>query len=111
MKLPTAAIASLLLVSPSSVLARHVEEESSSKLRSRHVKTQDIDIGKGSGNKSRVFIKYAPNKKEAVANAIGAAGGLFHYAYDTVIHQFGPLNTFAASVPTLHGCRRCRRRR
>ena len=99
MKLPTAAIASLLLVSPSSVLARLVEEESSSN-RSRHVKTQDIDIGKVSGNKSRVFIKYAPNKKEAVANAIGAAGGLFHYGYDTVIHQFGALNTFAASVPT-----------
>ncbi len=62
MKLPTAAIASLLLVLPS-VLARLVEEESSSKLRSRHITTQDIDIGKGSGDKSRVFIKYAPNKK------------------------------------------------
>ncbi len=63
MKLPTAAIASLLLVLPISVLARLVEEESSSKLRLRHIKTQDIDIGKGSGNKSRIFIKYAPNKK------------------------------------------------
>ena len=63
MKLPTAAIASLLLVFPISVLARFVEEESSSKLRSRHIKTQDINIGKGSGDKSRVFIKYTPNKK------------------------------------------------
>ena len=63
MKLPTAAITSLLLVFPISVLACFVEEESSSKLRSRHIKTQDIDIGKGSGNKSRVFIEYAPNKK------------------------------------------------
>jgi hypothetical protein len=44
-------------------LARFVEEESSSKLCSRHIKTQDINIGKGSGDKSRVFIKYTPNKK------------------------------------------------
>ncbi len=38
--------------------------------------------------------------KEAVANAIGATGSLFHYGYDTAIHQFDSLNTFAVSVPT-----------
>jgi hypothetical protein len=26
------------------------------------------------------------HKKEVVANAIGTAGSLFHYGYDTVIH-------------------------
>jgi hypothetical protein len=40
------------------------------------------------------------HKKEAVANAIGSTGSLFHYGYDTVIHQFDSLNTFAVSVPT-----------
>jgi hypothetical protein len=40
------------------------------------------------------------HKKEAVANAISATGSLFHYGYDTVIHQFDALNTFAVSVPT-----------
>jgi hypothetical protein len=40
------------------------------------------------------------HKKEAVANAIGSTGSLFHYGYDTAIHQFDSLNTFAVSVPT-----------
>ncbi|KAL3809805.1 hypothetical protein ACHAXA_010388 [Cyclostephanos tholiformis] len=53
-------------------------------------KTHDINNSKGN---SRVFIKFAHDKRESVAQALRATGGAFHYGIDT-------LNTFVVSLPT-----------
>ncbi|KAL3802716.1 hypothetical protein ACHAW5_000968 [Stephanodiscus triporus] len=63
-------------------------------LRSRGSrKTQAINNGKGEGDRSRVYVKYVSGGEGAVANALSAAGGKVHYAFDA-------LNAFAVSVPT-----------
>ncbi|KAL3807358.1 hypothetical protein ACHAXA_011490 [Cyclostephanos tholiformis] len=56
-------------------------------------KTHDIDNSKGN---SRVFIKFAHDKRESVAKALRATGGAFHYGFDMI----DTLNTFVVSLPT-----------